>query len=64
MNVTFAPHATTVIELKLVSKGVPYWSRPDLGIERDDVKVEGTHEGDGAQPGRGGCAGVEGGAAR
>jgi hypothetical protein len=38
---TFAPHATTVVELKLVSKGVPYWSRPDLGISSDDVKVEG-----------------------
>jgi hypothetical protein len=38
---TFAPHATTVVELKLVSKGVPYWSRPDLGIGSDDVKVEG-----------------------
>jgi hypothetical protein len=32
---------TTVIELKLVAKGVPYWSRPDLGIGKDDVKVEG-----------------------
>jgi hypothetical protein len=40
---TFAPHATTVIELKLVNKGVPYWSRPDLGIGTDDVKVEGNH---------------------
>jgi len=38
---TFAPHSTTVVELKLVSKGVPYWSRPDLGIGPDDVKVEG-----------------------
>jgi hypothetical protein len=38
---TFAPHTTTVVELKLVSKGVPYWSRPDLGIGSDDVKVEG-----------------------
>jgi hypothetical protein len=25
-----------------VSKGVPYWSRPDLGIGEDDVKVEGN----------------------
>jgi hypothetical protein len=38
---TFAPHTTTVVELKLVTKGVPYWSRPDLGISSDDVKVEG-----------------------
>ena len=40
-DLTFAPHTTTVVELKLVSKGVPYWSRPDLGISADDVKVEG-----------------------
>ncbi len=38
---TFAPHTTTVVELKLVTPGVPYWSRPDLGISSDDVKVEG-----------------------
>jgi Concanavalin A-like lectin/glucanases superfamily len=41
LDITFPPHATTVIELKLVSKGVPYWTRPDLGIGEDDVKVEG-----------------------
>ena len=41
VEVTFPPHATTVIELRLVEKGVPYWSRPDLGIGSDDVKVEG-----------------------
>ena len=43
VTLTFAPHATTVIEMNLVSKGVPYWSRPDLGIGVDDVKVEGNH---------------------
>jgi len=42
LALTFAPHATTVLELKLVEKGVPYWSRPDLGIGADDVKVEGS----------------------
>jgi hypothetical protein len=41
VEVTFPPHVTTVLELKLVAKGVPYWSRPDLGIGEDDVKVEG-----------------------
>jgi hypothetical protein len=41
LEVTFPPHVTTVIELKLVEKGVPYWTRPDLGIGADDVKVEG-----------------------
>ena len=40
-RLTFPPHTTTVLELKLVDKGVPYWSRPDLGIDPDDVKVEG-----------------------
>jgi hypothetical protein len=42
VEVTFAPRATTVIELKLVAKGVPYWSRPDLGIDPEDVRVEGN----------------------
>ena len=42
LEITFPPRATTVIELKLVTKGVPYWSRPDLGIGEDDVKVEGN----------------------
>jgi len=42
LPITFAPHTTTVLELKLVDKGVPYWSRPDLGIGDDDVKVEGN----------------------
>jgi hypothetical protein len=30
-----------VLDLKLVTKGVPYWSRPDLGIDSDDIKVDG-----------------------
>jgi hypothetical protein len=42
VEVTFAPRTTTAIELKLVTKGVPYWSRPDLGIDPEDVRVEGT----------------------
>jgi hypothetical protein len=41
LDVTFAPRATTTIELRLVSKGVPYWSRPDLGISERDVRVSG-----------------------
>jgi hypothetical protein len=40
--ITFAPRTTTVIELKLATKGVPYWVRPDLGIDPEDVKVEGA----------------------
>jgi hypothetical protein len=42
LDIIFAPHTTTVLELNLVEKGVPYWSRPDLGIGADDVKVEGN----------------------
>ncbi len=41
LDVVFAPRATTTIELRLVSKGVPYWSRPDLGIAERDVRVSG-----------------------
>lgn len=39
--ITLAPHATTVLNLRLVMKGVPYWSRPDLGIDPEDVKITG-----------------------
>jgi hypothetical protein len=42
LDITFAPHTTTVLDMKLVSKGVPYWTRPDLGIGKDDIKVEGN----------------------
>src|SRR5262249_34655798 len=38
----FPPRALTVLELKLVSKAAPYWSRPDLGIGREDVTVRGN----------------------
>jgi len=41
LEITFAPRTVTVLELSLVTKGVPYWSRPDLGIGRDDVQVSG-----------------------
>jgi len=36
---TFPPRATTVLNLSLVDKGTPYWTRPDLGIGKDDVAV-------------------------
>jgi hypothetical protein len=39
---TFPPRTQTVIELNLAEKGVPYWSRPDLGIDPEDVKVDGA----------------------
>jgi hypothetical protein len=40
VEITFPPRTTTILELKLTEKGVPYWSRPDLGISPDDVKVD------------------------
>jgi len=40
LTLTLAPRATTIIELKLISKGTPYWNRPDLGIGKDDVVVQ------------------------
>jgi hypothetical protein len=40
VEITFEPRATTLIDLKLVGKGVPYWSRPDLGIGAEDVRLE------------------------
>jgi hypothetical protein len=42
IEITFPPHVTTVLELKLIAKGVPYWSRPDLGIGKEDVTIEGN----------------------
>jgi len=39
---TFDPKATTIIQLKLKSKAMDYWKRPDLGIGDDDVKVSGS----------------------
>lgn len=41
IDVTFAPRTTTVLELTLKQKGTPYWSRPDLGIDPQDVTISG-----------------------
>jgi hypothetical protein len=43
LELTFAPRATTVLNLKLVDKGIPYWTRPDLGIGMDDVLIKGRN---------------------
>lgn len=40
LSIALAPGATTVIELKLILKGLPYWERPDLGIGKDDVVIQ------------------------
>jgi hypothetical protein len=42
VDLTFAPRATTVLTFKLKTPGTPYWSRPDWGIGKDDVKVSGN----------------------
>ncbi len=41
LEFAFAPRATTVLTLTLKTPGVPYWDRPDLGIDREDVQVHG-----------------------
>jgi hypothetical protein len=41
LPITFAP-GYTVIDLTLKTPGVPYWSRYDLGMDPDDVKIEGN----------------------
>jgi len=41
LSFAFAPRINTVIFLKLISKGTPYWNRPDLGIGKDDVVSQG-----------------------
>ena len=41
IELTLPPRVTTIISLKLISKGTPYWTRPDLGIGKDDVLVLG-----------------------
>ena len=42
VNITLAPRVTTVIFLELKSQGTPYWNRPDLGISKDDVAIQGN----------------------
>jgi Concanavalin A-like lectin/glucanases superfamily len=42
LDLTFEPRQSTKVEMTLVSAGVPYWSRPDLGIAERDVHVNGS----------------------
>jgi glyoxylase I family protein len=39
VKLTFAPQKTTVLMLKIKSKTVPYYQRPDLGIGKEDIEV-------------------------
>ena len=38
----FPPRTTSLVTLELVSPGTPYWSRPDLGIDPQDVTRSGS----------------------
>ena len=38
-RVVFPAGETSVVELKLVEEGLPYWQRPDLGVSEHDVMV-------------------------
>lgn len=39
IRVVLAAGETTVIELELLEEGEPYWSRPDLGVSEEDVRI-------------------------
>lgn len=41
LDLVLAPRVTTIVTLKLISKSTPYWNRPDLGIDKEDVAVKG-----------------------
>jgi hypothetical protein len=42
LEFSFEPRTTTVVTLKLKTKDSPYWTRPDLGISREDVTMRGN----------------------
>ncbi len=37
LDFTFAPRVATILTFKLKTPGTPYWSRPDVGLDRQDV---------------------------
>ncbi|HSS20482.1 MAG TPA: LamG-like jellyroll fold domain-containing protein [Pyrinomonadaceae bacterium] len=39
IDLDFQPRASTVLNLKLITKGIPYWDRQDLGFSHDDVAI-------------------------
>jgi len=40
-ELSFPPRATTILNFVLRTPGTPYWARPDLGIDPEDVQVHG-----------------------
>jgi hypothetical protein len=41
LELRLAPRTTTIVSLRLVKPGVPYWARPELGLDPGDVRVSG-----------------------
>jgi hypothetical protein len=41
LDLTLPPRATSVLTFRLKTPGTPYWQRPELGIDPQDVIVEG-----------------------
>ncbi len=41
VELTLAPRAETVLTFRLRTPGKPYWQRPDLGLDPEDVQVHG-----------------------
>jgi hypothetical protein len=41
VELTLAPRATTVLTFKLRTQATPYWQRPDLGIDPEDIQIHG-----------------------
>ncbi|PTX92510.1 LamG-like jellyroll fold domain-containing protein [Opitutus sp. ER46] len=39
IELTLPPRATTVLTLALRTPGTPYWERPDLGLDPEDVSI-------------------------
>jgi catechol 2,3-dioxygenase-like lactoylglutathione lyase family enzyme len=42
VQLTFAPRKTTILTLRLQEPSIPYFLRPDLGIGREDIVLEGN----------------------
>jgi len=40
LELVLPPHATSVVQLALRVPGTPYWSRPDLGLDPEDVTLD------------------------
>ncbi len=37
LDLALPPHATAVLTLRLATPGTPYWARPDLGLDPQDI---------------------------